>query len=220
MSPFYAVRHGRCPGIYHSWQECQNQVHQVSGSIFKKFRTRSAAEEFLNPLALGADSIVDGEFHVYTDGSCPGNGVLSAALPCAGWGLYIEGPRGWSADFYDSVVLDADHTHFLGATCCTNNTGELTAIGMACKWLLHTCDTRVPARILYDSFYAASASQGTFKRTRANIALAARVQDLLSQVRATREVHFEHVHGHGGNKGNWRADQNAARGAAGHSLYW
>ena len=44
--PFYAVRVGKKPGIYTSWDECKKQVIGVKGSIYKKFNSKSSAEEF------------------------------------------------------------------------------------------------------------------------------------------------------------------------------
>lgn len=45
---FYAVRNGRVPGIYTSWEDCQKQVTGFSGAVFKGFSTEADAEKFLN----------------------------------------------------------------------------------------------------------------------------------------------------------------------------
>ncbi|KAF9011124.1 ribonuclease H-like domain-containing protein [Cyathus striatus] len=44
---FYAVRKGRIPGIYTTWEECQEQTHGVSGSIHAKFSSAAEAEDFI-----------------------------------------------------------------------------------------------------------------------------------------------------------------------------
>jgi ribonuclease HI len=44
---FYAVRKGRKPGIYLTWEECSQQVTGVAGAIYKSFETRAEAERFL-----------------------------------------------------------------------------------------------------------------------------------------------------------------------------
>jgi len=62
-SCYYAVRHGRNPGIYQSWydspnirysskislqrQECEQQVKRFKGARYKKFTCRSDAEAFI-----------------------------------------------------------------------------------------------------------------------------------------------------------------------------
>ncbi|XP_037075330.1 ribonuclease H1-like [Pollicipes pollicipes] len=44
--PFYAVRKGFCPGIYHTWDECKAQVDHFRGAQFKKFPSLQQAEAF------------------------------------------------------------------------------------------------------------------------------------------------------------------------------
>ncbi|KAL3421822.1 hypothetical protein PVAG01_05978 [Phlyctema vagabunda] len=45
---FYAVAHGRKPGIYPYWHKSTEQeVKEVSGACHKRFRTRSQAEAFI-----------------------------------------------------------------------------------------------------------------------------------------------------------------------------
>ncbi|XP_063373903.1 ribonuclease H1 [Cydia amplana] len=45
--PFYAVAKGRSTGIYNSWADCEAQVKGFSGAKFKKFDTKSDANEFI-----------------------------------------------------------------------------------------------------------------------------------------------------------------------------
>ncbi|KAI6048029.1 ribonuclease H-like domain-containing protein [Pisolithus marmoratus] len=44
---YYAVRRGRQPGIYLSWEDCYAQVKGFAGSLFKKFPTETEAEAFI-----------------------------------------------------------------------------------------------------------------------------------------------------------------------------
>ncbi|QIX01622.1 hypothetical protein AMS68_007139 [Peltaster fructicola] len=46
-SKFYAVRVGRRPGIYPTWEQCAAQVTGVSNPSYKSFTTRSEAEAFV-----------------------------------------------------------------------------------------------------------------------------------------------------------------------------
>jgi len=41
---FYVVWHGRKPGIYTSWQECQKQVSGIKDAQYKSFKTELAAK--------------------------------------------------------------------------------------------------------------------------------------------------------------------------------
>ncbi|THH17906.1 hypothetical protein EW146_g2995 [Bondarzewia mesenterica] len=44
---FYAVKKGRVPGIYETWDECQVQVKGFSGPIFKKFHDLQSARDWI-----------------------------------------------------------------------------------------------------------------------------------------------------------------------------
>lgn len=47
MAKFYAVKQGRNKGIYHSWEECQEQIKGYSGAEFKSFKTEDEANTYL-----------------------------------------------------------------------------------------------------------------------------------------------------------------------------
>ena len=51
---YYAVRKGRIPGIYHSWDECRAQVDKFSGAEFKSFYSEKEAELYLNNVDLNS----------------------------------------------------------------------------------------------------------------------------------------------------------------------
>ncbi len=45
---YYAVKKGRTPGIYGSWNECKNQVDGFSGAEFKGFATLEEANVYMS----------------------------------------------------------------------------------------------------------------------------------------------------------------------------
>ncbi|XP_078613025.1 ribonuclease H1-like isoform X1 [Branchiostoma floridae x Branchiostoma japonicum] len=45
---FYAVRNGRNPGVYRTWDECRDQVNKFSNAKYKKFRTQEEAWQFIS----------------------------------------------------------------------------------------------------------------------------------------------------------------------------
>lgn len=45
--PYYAVRVGRIPGIYRSWNECQSHTKGYSNAEFKRFNDMYSAEQYL-----------------------------------------------------------------------------------------------------------------------------------------------------------------------------
>lgn len=56
MGKFYAVKVGKTPGIYGSWDACSAMVHGYPGAVYKSFRTREEAVCFLGgePAAAAA----------------------------------------------------------------------------------------------------------------------------------------------------------------------
>ena len=47
MPKFYAVKKGRVPGIYTTWEACQKQIKGFSGAVFKAFIDKQEALNFL-----------------------------------------------------------------------------------------------------------------------------------------------------------------------------
>ncbi len=46
---YYAVRKGRQPGIYKTWEECKDQVIGFKGAEYKKFNSEEEAKNFIGP---------------------------------------------------------------------------------------------------------------------------------------------------------------------------
>ena len=44
---YHAVKKGRNPGIYQTWDEAKAQVNGYSGAIYKSFATLQEADEFM-----------------------------------------------------------------------------------------------------------------------------------------------------------------------------
>ena len=73
---YYAVRKGKTPGIYQTWDECKNQVDGFSGAEYKSFATQSEAEAYLGVDEKPSEGAVDIEAAIqgdalvaYVDGS-------------------------------------------------------------------------------------------------------------------------------------------------------
>uniref|UniRef100_A0A6C0DRI2 ribonuclease H n=1 Tax=viral metagenome TaxID=1070528 RepID=A0A6C0DRI2_9ZZZZ len=127
---YYAVAIGRNIGIFLSWPECNDSVKGYKGAIYKKFKTKLEAEEFIEKNKQ--NNIMDAavsrglveptipipipiripDYYVYTDGACSNNGRENAK---AGIGIFfaMDDPRNVS-----KALLGRQ----------TNNSAELTAI--------------------------------------------------------------------------------------------
>ena len=80
---FYAVRVGRTPGIYSTWESCAIQVKGYPGEVYKSFKTREEAQIFMDnvlgelessnkkvPSSKSSSKAVE----IWVDGSCIHNG--------------------------------------------------------------------------------------------------------------------------------------------------
>ncbi len=121
---FYVVWVGNSPGIYNTWKECQEQINNYAGALYKSFDTRSEAEyaysvspwEYLNREGAGkrkaytAESLPLGVNHIAlaVDAACSGNpGMMEYQ------GVYLE---------------TMERVFHFGPVYGTNNIGEFLAI--------------------------------------------------------------------------------------------
>jgi ribonuclease HI len=109
---FYAVKHGRVNGIYTTWELCKEQVTGFKDAQFKKFKTKSEANDYIGEMEPKKMEPKKMETtYVYCDGSCIHNGLPNAK---AGIGIYFgdNDPRNVSESISGN----------------TNNIAELTAM--------------------------------------------------------------------------------------------
>lgn len=66
---FYAVKNGKVPGIYTSWEDCKAQVSNFPGCDFKGFETKEEALIYLGVLSEDTINTSETEAIAYTDGS-------------------------------------------------------------------------------------------------------------------------------------------------------
>lgn len=81
---YYAVRSGKTPGVYLTWEECKNQVHGFPGADYKGFATLEEAKAYIGTSetvpeeapVFGLDTVpapetapAPGEAVAYVDGS-------------------------------------------------------------------------------------------------------------------------------------------------------
>lgn len=172
--------------------------------------------------ASGGGGVQVGDIAVFTDGACAGNQNVATTNNPAGWGACVvegaigERPMGGVAiaELFGPVDLVATSPHFLGAEVASNNTGELSAVCEALRWLTEHEPSSRKAWICYDSMYAMNQATGKHQAHK-NVALARRSHKMLAEARKKRVVDFLHVKGHSNHQWNDAADALANRGATG-----
>ena len=48
MGNYYGVKEGRTPGVYNTWEECQKEIKGYSNAVYKKFKTKEEALQFIS----------------------------------------------------------------------------------------------------------------------------------------------------------------------------
>lgn len=77
---FYAVKKGKVPGIYTSWDACKSMVHGFPGAVYKGFATRAEAEQFLEEKK---EEQKEPENYAFVDGS------FNSATSVYGYGGFL-----------------------------------------------------------------------------------------------------------------------------------
>lgn len=188
----YAVRLGRNPGIYYSWNECRSQTDGFPRADFKSFNTEQEARAYLNPFeALVEQKREQTKLVIFTDGSFAGNK--------AGYGVVFPDGREF---FGVAPIVEA-----------SNQSAELYAIYFALYRIAQEKERNY--LIFSDSEYSINActvwisnwrkngwmtSEGTPVKHRILIAAAA---DLIEKTGTV----LQWIKGHANNPGNCRADK-------------
>ena len=136
---FYAVRVGGETGIFQSASESAKHTHKFTGAQHKRFRSREEAQTYLDtPLPPTRTPWCEGQLTIYTDGS------FLKSIHKAGWGYVVVTPVPEDAiptlanqihSDFGRLCIDRTSSAYGGAEVHTNNTGELTALLEALRWL-------------------------------------------------------------------------------------
>ena len=189
---YYAVKKGRNPGIYTSWDSCLKEVKGYSGAIYKSFKTKEEAEIYMageeKEIEVGANSVI-----AYVDGS------YNQKLKVYGSGVvYITDDKELELmKSYD----DAYHIH-------RNVAGEVKASELAIEKAIE--DKKDQIIIYHDYQGIASWANGDWKT---NNDLTKSYKSFIDQARKKIKIDFVKVKGHSNDKYNDKADQLAKEAA-------
>jgi ribonuclease HI len=238
---YYAVRIGREPGIYLTWEECKAQVDGYAKAQYKGFGSFEEAEAYLGNVKTnkpdcdeptgakpfnppGAPKKRRGTIHSEDEAKAlkmleTNDGLKHVVIYTDGACLGNPGPGG-----YGVVLLHGkDREEFSrGFRLTTNNRMEMLACIVGLQTLKQPC-----AVTLYsDSQYVINSmtkgwarrwKQNKWKRNGENVPNADLWEKML-ELCDKHKVRFNWVRGHAGNKENERCDQLARQAALGFDM--
>ena len=193
---YYAVKVGRIPGVYETWDDCQKQTNGYSGAVFKSFPTRAEAQDFIGQMDTSGSTAVGEEIahteypevYAFTDGSFhQGTGVYGF-----GGFLFVRGQK---------YLLQGSGSDPEMATM-RNVAGEILGAEAAVQKAVSLGLSEV--HIYYDYAGVEMWATGAWKTNKTGtIAYAQHMKELSKDVR----IFFHKVKGHSGIEGNEEADR-------------
>ena len=202
---YYAVRVGKTPGIYKTWEECKAQVIGYKGAIYKGFAEKQDAEDFLRGglSASSTDAASDNdenpqlepsvsEITAYVDGSV-------SSVKSFGCGCII---------LKDGEIIAEISKAYEDEELATmrNVAGEIKASELAMQYALDNGYTSLS--IYHDYQGIASWCLGEWKTNKAGTIAYKQFYD---DIKDKLKVHFIKVKGHSGDEYNEIADRLAKK---------
>lgn len=202
---YYAVRIGKTPGIYKTWEDCKAQVIGYKGAIYKGFVEKQDAEDFLrgglsatstdaasdndeNPQVEPSDS----EITAYVDGSFSSGKIFGCGCTILKDGEIIAE----ISKAYEDEEL----------ATMRNVAGEIKASELAMQYALDNGYTSLS--IYHDYQGIASWCLGEWKTNKAGTIAYKQFYD---DIKDKLKVHFIKVKGHSGDEYNEIADRLAKK---------
>lgn len=207
---YYAVAVGRTPGIYTTWDEAKKMVDKFPGAKFKSFATREEAQEFITPRAAATDLIDETSDDVITK-----TRIGKEKLPSDRKIVYTDGSCVKSVGGYGIVILGDDIITYSGWVPfepCTNQKAELYAILKTLELIDGPLLIRTDSEYSIKSITLWSKAWMTNDWKRSDGQPVENRPLIEAIINLNRDVVFEHVYGHKGNKYNEMADKLANEG--------
>ena len=210
---FYAVKNGKTPGIFETWDECKKSVDGYSGAVFKSFKTKDEALAF-----LGIESSSNSEIPIDVDGSIASasscvDGCIASDSSCAT--AYVDGSYNIATkEFGYGVVMfhNGEELHmsksFSDAEMASMRNvageilGSMAAVEKAIELGVKSVD------IYFDYMGIRAWALGEWKRNKKGTIA---YYDYMQSVKDKIAINFVKVKGHSGVEGNEEADRLAKK---------
>lgn len=196
---YYAVKVGRKPGIYRTWDTCKKMVDGYPGAVYKSFKTEAEAQTFVGTITGEAEASVSSRQHTesitdtlpkiyaFVDGS------YNVATKVYGYGGFLvhNGEKEILTGAGDEPEM-ASMRNVAGEVL-----GSMAAIEKAVELSLPELT------VYYDYMGIEMWATGSWKRNKKGTAA---YYDYIQAVKDKIVIHFVKVKGHSGVEGNEEAD--------------
>ena len=210
---YYAVKNGKVPGIYETWEECQKNVTGFQGAEYKSFKTIEEAQKFMevgyerkpgNPGGVRqkkpdlktfmSELAVEGRATAFVDGS------FNSETEQYSYGMVI---------YYNGDIYEASMGFYNPAMKELRNiAGEMEGAKAAVTYCVENGIKAVD--IYYDYAGIEQWATGGWKTNKEGTR---RYKEFFESVKGKIDVTFVKVRGHAGIEGNEEADRLAKEAA-------
>lgn len=211
---YYAVRIGKKPGIYRTWEACSAVVHGYKGAVYKSFKTKEEAAAFLGEEGLKSPVQNAKEKKAAVKAASAGHKAAkavpdSAELPEVY--AFVDGSYNAAARIYGYggfLVHDGKKEILKGAgedaemASMRNVAGEILGSAAAIEKAIELGLPEVT--VFYDYMGIEMWADGSWKRNKKGTIA---YYDYICSVRDKIRIRFVKVKGHSGIEGNEEADR-------------
>lgn len=198
---FYAVKVGKTPGIYNTWDDCKAQVEGFPGATYKSFKTAAEAAEYMGwndcekvgkPTNKEENDIVEGGIGI--DGIAYVDGSYNAATGEFSYGvvLFHDGKELRFSQKFDDEELAS----------MRNVAGEIKGAEAA---MMYAYEHKMSKISIYHDYEGIA--KWPLRQWQANKEGTIAYRELYDKIASSVQISFVKVKGHSGDKYNDVADK-------------